>query len=48
MHRMLIWFRNIILVAIAIVVVLAAAVLVNTFRQGSKQIPHMSFVPKVA
>lgn len=47
MHRMLIWFRNIILVAIAIVVVLAAAVLVNTFRQGSKQIA-VAPAPKLA
>lgn len=38
MRRMLIWFRNIIVVAVAIIVVLAAVVLVNTFRQGSRQI----------
>jgi len=47
MRRMLIWLRNIILVAVAIVVVLAAVVLVNTFRQGSKQIA-VSPAPKVA
>lgn len=47
MRRMLIWFRNIILVAVAIVVVLAAVVLVNTFRQGSRQIA-VAPVPKVA
>ncbi len=47
MRRMLIWFRNIIIVAVAIVVVLAAAVLVNTFRQGSRQIA-VAPVPKVA
>jgi len=47
MRRMLIWLRNLILVAVAIVVVLAAVVLVNTFRQGSKQIA-VSPTPKVA
>ena len=47
MRRMLIWFRNIILVAVAIVVVLAAVVLVNTYRQGSKQIA-VSPAPKLA
>lgn len=47
MRRVLIWFRNIILVAVAIVVVLAAVVLVNTFRQGSRQIA-VAPVPKVA
>jgi carboxypeptidase PM20D1 len=46
MRRMLIWLRNLILVAVAIVVVLAAVVLVNTFRQGSKQIA-VSPAPKV-
>ncbi|UGV24585.1 M20 family peptidase [Rhodopseudomonas boonkerdii] len=47
MRRMLIWFRNIILAAVAIVVVLAAVVFVNTFRQGSRQIA-VAPVPKVA
>lgn len=47
MRRTLIGLRNLILVAIAIVAVLAAVVLVNTFRQGSKQIA-VSPAPKIA
>ena len=47
MRRMLIGLRKLILVAIAIVVVLAAVVLANTLRQGSKQIV-VSPAPKAA
>ena len=47
MRRMLIWLRNIILAAVAIIVVLAAMVFVNTFRQGSRQIV-VAPAPKVA
>ncbi len=46
MRRMLILLRNLIVAAVAIVVVLAAVVLVNTFRQGSKQIA-VSPAPKI-
>jgi len=46
MRRMLIWLRNIILAAVALVVVLAALALINTFTRTSRQIA-VAAAPKV-